>query len=557
MAIRQPLSTGTSESSIIFYNGGHNHDGISSALISTAKYSIYDFTTDFIGTDSRQSVQSENFRKFKNVIADIVKTDVLTTAGITLTPNQVRAENISAGAVTATQIAANTITANQIAANTITATQIAANTITANQIAAGAITADELAANIVLVNNVISSSNFSPGVSGWAINSNGTAEFANTSIRGTIAANSVTTPGIDIDSSGNLTSNASTFGIYANGAIFTSSGNFSVDASGNLSANNAQIRGEISSNTFVTHTNFAGSGSWTNPTVLIDSSNNRLELNSTNGGLRITADSVQRYSSGDSFYSINWDFNAGLYNFLGIITVDEIGTDTLGVRLINASGSITVDSTQTVSVGSSYLSSGQISSAGTITAATSVGVTSGTNSVVIEAGTIDIKKTGGGSAPIYINRAKESSGGGRNYCVFALGVAEFGGLVVGSITQNAGNTITYNTTSDSRLKNNVDKPYDALAVTNLLMPRTYKMLLTSEDEKDDEYFGFFAQELYEVYPQAVSPGIDASEQNIDLVKMDPWSIDYSKLTPLLTKAIQELCIKVEVLEQKVVELESN
>jgi hypothetical protein len=83
------------------------------------------------------------------------------------------------------------------------------------------------------------------------------------------------------------------------------------------------------------------------------------------------------------------------------------------------------------------------------------------------------------------------------------------------------------------------------------------MLLTSEDEKDDEYFGFFAQELYEVYPQAVSPGIDASEQNIDLVKMDPWSIDYSKLTPLLTKAIQELCIKVEVLEQKVVELESN
>ena len=52
-------------------------------------------------------------------------------------------------------------------------------------------------------------------------------------------------------------------------------------------------------------------------------------------------------------------------------------------------------------------------------------------------------------------------------------------------------------------------------------------------------------------------GIDASEQDIDLVKKDPWGVDYSTITPLLTKAIQELCVKVEVLEQKVVELESS
>ena len=151
MAIRQPLSTGTSESSIIFYNGGHNHDGISSARIDTAKYSFYDFTANFSSIEAIRLVQEENSRVFRNVISEIVKTSVLGPSGITLSPNQVRAENISAGAVGATA----------------------------------------LAANIVLVNNFIASGNYVAGVSGWAISSNGTAEFANTSIRGTVTAGSL------------------------------------------------------------------------------------------------------------------------------------------------------------------------------------------------------------------------------------------------------------------------------------------------------------------------------------------------------------------------------
>jgi hypothetical protein len=217
MALRQTLSTGTSESSIIFFNGGHNHNGVSSALIDVSKYSLYDFTTDFLGTQARRDgPQANNYGKFKEVVARIVREDVLTTAGITLLPNQVKANNIAAGSITATA----------------------------------------LAANIVLVNNVIRSNNFdgtvaangvitSQGTSGWAITSAGSAAFSNTAIRGTLTAGAVSTPGIDIDSNGNLTSNASTFGIYANGAIFTSSGNFSVDASGNLYAENATIYGEI------------------------------------------------------------------------------------------------------------------------------------------------------------------------------------------------------------------------------------------------------------------------------------------------------------------------
>jgi hypothetical protein len=153
------LSTGTSESSIVFYNGGHNHDGISSALIDVSKYSLYDFTTDFLGTSARQTTQAFNYGKFKEVISRIVKEDVLTTAGIKLLPNEVKAENITAGAITA----------------------------------------DKLSANIVLVNNRISSNNFDgtiaangvitgDGTAGWAITSAGDAVFSAASIRGVIQA---------------------------------------------------------------------------------------------------------------------------------------------------------------------------------------------------------------------------------------------------------------------------------------------------------------------------------------------------------------------------------
>ena len=64
-----------------------------------------------------------------------------------------------------------------------------------------------------------------------------------------------------------------------------------------------------------------------------------------------------------------------------------------------------------------------------------------------------------------------------------------------------------------------------------------------DNENKKESFGFFAQELNEVFPQAVSPGGEDPET-------EPWAIDYSNLTPLLAKSIQELCGRIEYLESK-------
>lgn len=165
MALRRtPLSAGVSESSIVFFNGGHNHNGTSSALIDTSRYSLFDFTPDRLGTEARrEGPQANNYGKFQQVIARIVKEDVLSVSGVDLLPNQVKAVNI----------------------------------------AAGTISSNLLSANLALINNIIYSSNWDGtydatskgitdgGTTGWAISSNGDAYFANTSIRGTLEAASV------------------------------------------------------------------------------------------------------------------------------------------------------------------------------------------------------------------------------------------------------------------------------------------------------------------------------------------------------------------------------
>ena len=56
------------------------------------------------------------------------------------------------------------------------------------------------------------------------------------------------------------------------------------------------------------------------------------------------------------------------------------------------------------------------------------------------------------------------------------------------------------------------------------------------DEASNKTNGFLAQELYSVYPDAVSKPADESTAN--------WAVDYGRLTPLLVKSIQDLNNKI-------------
>jgi hypothetical protein len=108
----------------------------------------------------------------------------------------------------------------------------------------------------------------------------------------------------------------------------------------------------------------------------------------------------------------------------------------------------------------------------------------------------------------------------------------FGGVEAGSISIVAGGTtVAYNTSSDYRLKENIQPMTGALARVAALKPRTYTWKSTGE--ADD---GFIAHELAEVCPSAVTGEKDAVDANGKPVYQ---GIDTSFLVATLTAAIQE------------------
>lgn len=216
------------EIGVTFYKaGGHKHDGITSSLIDTSKYSIFDFdlslSTDN-GDTTRETARQNNRNRFDQYVARFITNQVLAPAGIILPADSVKGINIGANEITANNIAANTITANNIAANTITAAQIAANTITS----------DLLVSNFVVVNTTISSNNFTynpvTGLgTGWAIYGNGDAILNNGIFSGKIDVGGFDTSSFHVDLGGNVWSGAAnfasgTFKVYSNGQTSLASG---------------------------------------------------------------------------------------------------------------------------------------------------------------------------------------------------------------------------------------------------------------------------------------------------------------------------------------------
>ena len=108
----------------------------------------------------------------------------------------------------------------------------------------------------------------------------------------------------------------------------------------------------------------------------------------------------------------------------------------------------------------------------------------------------------------------------------------------GSIATNNSGT-TYNTTSDYRLKTDA-KDFNALDLVKQIPVYDFKW--KNIDNRD---YGCFAHELAEVVPNAVNGEKDAIAED---ETPDYQQADYSKLVPVLLKAIKELEAKVAALE---------
>ncbi len=120
------------------------------------------------------------------------------------------------------------------------------------------------------------------------------------------------------------------------------------------------------------------------------------------------------------------------------------------------------------------------------------------------------------------------------------------GNTIGQITAPNGSSVSYNTTSDYRLKKDL-KPFKGLELINRL--KTYDFAWKTDDSR---MFGFMAHELQDVLPYLVTGQKDAVDSNGKII---PQTLDYSKLTPILVKAIQEQDIKINQLTKEKVELQ--
>jgi hypothetical protein len=168
------------------------------------------------------------------------------------------------------------------------------------------------------------------------------------------------------------------------------------------------------------------------------------------------------------------------------------------------------------------------------------------------------------------------------------------GTDVGSIDVTTTAT-SYNTSSDYRLKENVSYDFDATTRLKQLKPARFNFIT----EPDNTVDGFIAHEVQSVIPEAITGIKDETETKEKVVinvigqviaeniEQSDWEagkilneegksqypidstweaskivpvyqgIDQAKLTPILTKALQEAIAKIESLEARLIVLESK
>jgi hypothetical protein len=141
------------------------------------------------------------------------------------------------------------------------------------------------------------------------------------------------------------------------------------------------------------------------------------------------------------------------------------------------------------------------------------------------------------------------AGGGTGYLVqFTENTPNFSNDL-GSIRSN-GSSISYNTTSDYRLKENVVDMTGAIDRVKTLNPSQFNFTAAPDMTVD----GFLAHEVQAVVPEAVVGEKDAVDADGN---PDYQGIDQSKLVPLLTGALQEAIAKIETLETTVTNLQTR
>ena len=189
----------------------------------------------------------------------------------------------------------------------------------------------------------------------------------------------------------------------------------------------------------------------------------------------------------------------------------------------------------------------------------------------------------GTEAPMSIINETATDGSDRTSIAFR----QANGTLVGNVGVDSSSTI-FNTSSDYRLKENEVSISDGITRIKQLKPYKFNFKIQPDKTVD----GFFAHEVSDIVPEAISGEKDATETlqkvvldssgnivafNVEQSKwtqgktdgeyannttwetskeiIKPQNIDQSKLVPLLTAALKEAVTKIEALEARVTTLE--
>lgn len=124
------------------------------------------------------------------------------------------------------------------------------------------------------------------------------------------------------------------------------------------------------------------------------------------------------------------------------------------------------------------------------------------------------------------------------------------GSSVGRVEQTTAGGVTFNTTSDKRLKNIIGETGKGL--NDLMKIKIYDYTFKTDENKTVRT-GFVAQELYDIFPQAVSKprALNAAPEK------DPWMVDYGSMTPLIIKAVQDQQVQMQKQEAEMESLRAQ
>jgi hypothetical protein len=139
----------------------------------------------------------------------------------------------------------------------------------------------------------------------------------------------------------------------------------------------------------------------------------------------------------------------------------------------------------------------------------------------LNSNSINFNIAGGYGFNSHVNH-ENGTGSGVPYFSFNYNAA-----TIGSIVQNGTTAVLYNTTSDLRLKENIQDAAPASALIDSLQVRQFDW----KSDNSHQRYGFVAQELVAVAPEAVHQPANPEAM---------MAVDYSKLVPMLVKEIQDL-----------------